>query len=174
VREKVSGAFAWSVFGVGISVGATLLGITDTLAGALLIVLGVAVPLWKFWPDLVRKAALPQAVAKDDIRSRALHLSDEILAFLARREATDPTMRLPRQGDDWHRNTQHLVDYSRETMATYSRLFGARVIAMRNEFLSRGFRDPELDQFYGHPTNPLGIRAVGERIGALARQIPEA
>jgi hypothetical protein len=35
-----------------------------------------------------------------------------------------------------------------------------------------GFKDAELDRFYQYPTNPIGIRIVGERIGMLAEQMP--
>ena len=67
-----------------------------------------------------------------------------------------------------------MIDYSTQTMALYSRRFGARVIAMRNELAVEGFRDDELDGSYKHPTNPIGIRIVAESLGALAHQLTDA
>jgi hypothetical protein len=66
-----------------------------------------------------------------------------------------------------------MVNYDRQTMALYSETFAARAIAIRNEFARQGFRNSELDSFSRETTNSIGIRIVGERIGALAQDLRE-
>jgi hypothetical protein len=105
---------------------------------------------------------------QESLKQRALRLSNEVLRFLVERQANE--VPLPR-AETWDRDTQAMIGYMQQTMALYSERFGARVIAIRNELATEGLRDQELDRFYEHPTNPIGIRIVGERIGALAQQL---
>ena len=105
----------------------------------------------------------------DDLKTRAALLSAQILRFIADRERESPS--LPRR-ETWSRDVDVMIRYSQETLALYSQRFGARVIALRNELAERGFADQQLDRFYEHPTNPIGMRIVGDRIGALAETLP--
>jgi len=66
-----------------------------------------------------------------------------------------------------------MIRYMNQTMSIYSETFGAKVIAMRNELAYKGITDGQLDSFYEHPTNPIGIRIVAEHIGALAERLPD-
>jgi hypothetical protein len=104
------------------------------------------------------------------LKLRVSTLSAEILAFLADRERHGPPI-MPRK-DHWTEDTAIIIGYFEETMRLYSQRFAARVIAARNELAEQGLRDEELDRFYDHPTNPIGVRMVGERIGALAERLP--
>ena len=108
----------------------------------------------------------------EGLKVRGLKLSSEILAYVARRKAIDPTY-TQSANSDRAAAANRLVGHYQETMSLHSRQFGARVIAMQKELHMRGFHDKELDAFYEHPTNPLGIQTVGERLGALAHQLPE-
>ena len=116
-----------------------------------------------------RLSAISTAPVPNSLKQRTLTLSDEILRFLVDRGAHDPSL----EPATWHRDTRAMIAYMGETMATYSLRFGARVIAAHNELAITGLTDPELDRFYARPTNPLGIRVVAERIGALAQQLPD-
>src|SRR2546422_3519340 len=113
----------------------------------------------------LRSSEQPHHVSSDSLKRRALILADEILRWLLRNESRQQIVPRPAM---WHSDTEAMLAQFREMMGEYSRLFGSRVIAMRNELATRGLQDPELELFYEHPTNPLGIRAVGERLGALA------
>jgi len=114
--------------------------------------------------DAATAAHVPEA----SLKRRGLTLSDEILRFLLDRQRD--AVPLPRMGT-WEQDAGAMIAYSEGTMALYSQRFGARVIAMRNELADAGLTDPELDQFYEHPTNPIGIRIVAERLGALAERL---
>lgn len=106
-----------------------------------------------------------------DLKTRALLLSAEILRFLAERQQQEPPMPRP---ETWNNDVDAMIRFHRETMSLYSQRFASRVIAFRDAFAQGGLVDRELDSFYEHPTNPIGIRIVGERIGALAEKLPSS
>lgn len=103
------------------------------------------------------------------LKQRAIRLSNEILEFVADRERSNPP--LPRI-ETWERDVDISTRFSIETMSQFSTKFGARLIATRNELAEQGLTDRELDSLYTHPTNPIGIRIVAERLGALAEKLP--
>ena len=72
-----------------------------------------------------------------------------------------------------NRTLKKCLPTSVKTMAIYSQKFGANVIAIHDELAAHGYKDVELDKFYQNPTNPIGIRTVAERIGALGEQIKQ-
>lgn len=120
-----------------------------------------------------RVAALPKLLPKGaspnlELKLAATKLSAEILQFLTDRQAGEPP--LPR-ANTWDQDTQALIRYMEQTVSLESQLFGSRIIAIHDELAKQGLRDGQLDSFYEHPTNPIGIRIVGERIGALAERI---
>jgi len=123
-----------------------------------------------------RVAALPivQPIVKHvpqpvGLKERAIRLSADILSFLTQRQAGEPP--LPRR-ETWDQDVQAEIRYMQQTMALYSQTFAAKVIAMRDELARKGITDKELDAFYEHPTNPIGIRIVAEHLGALAERLP--
>ncbi len=119
---------------------------------------------------LARIEARPKAITPEStLKQRAATLSVDILNFLVQRNSNEPSLPRP---ETWGQDTDRMLRYFKGTMDLYSKQFGARVIAIRNQFAQQGLTDKELDQFYEHPTNPIGIRIVGERIGALAEQLP--
>jgi len=105
---------------------------------------------------------------EDSLKKDIQHLSTEILNFIADRKRNEP--QLPKK-DSWQRDTELMIKYSQETMNQYSIKFAVRVISARNSLFSRGLFDEELDKFYEHPTNLIGIRIVGERLGALSEKL---
>jgi hypothetical protein len=115
--------------------------------------------------NVTNQLAGVRGAPETSLKRRALQLSADILQFISERNHNEPPLPGPAT---WKEDTDRLIRYSRETMDLYSQQFGARVIATRNELAGRGLNDAELDRFYEHPTNPIGVRIVGERIGALA------
>jgi hypothetical protein len=131
-------------------------------------------------PELIqaanqRVAKLPAAQVSprpvDKLKRDATLLSQEILQFLTDRVRGEPSLVPGGTDAEWKQNTESYLLYSRDTMSLYSQQFAARVIATRNAFAERGLTDKELDSIYEHPTNPIGIRMVGEHMGALAEKI---
>ena len=105
-----------------------------------------------------------------DLKNRGEILSHEILEFLADRERSSP--RLPNSAT-WKLDTEMMLRHSKETLNQYSIKFASRIISIRNELSSKGIIDEELEKFYEHPTNNIGIRTVGERIGSLSEKLQD-
>lgn len=101
------------------------------------------------------------------LKTRALLLSSQILKFIGNRSNTP----LPKS-ETWAADTRRMLDFLDETMNLYSIQFASKVISIRNELAENGFEDRELNSNYERPTNPIGVRIVGERIGALAERLP--
>ena len=55
-----------------------------------------------------------------------------------------------------------------ETESFYAKKFYGQIAQLREEFARRGVTDNELDEFYGKPIYPIGIREVGERLYVMA------
>jgi len=55
MRERVSWGFAQTVFWAGLGLGVTVLGVSSRWAGLALIAIGIAVPIWKGWPNIWRR-----------------------------------------------------------------------------------------------------------------------
>jgi hypothetical protein len=107
--------------------------------------------------------------SEDDLKKRSRSLSAEMLTFLSDRNRSSPP--LPRPGT-WQQDVHNQVRFMEETMDQYQVKFGARVIAVHDDFAKRGLRDEKLDKLYEYPANPMGVRMLGERIGALAERLP--
>ncbi len=102
------------------------------------------------------------------LKRRAEILSADILTFLLERQLHEPPLPRP---PTWQVDTDKMLKYFGETMALYTQKFGARVRAIHDEFARNGLHDDNLDGFYENPTNPIGVRYVGEAIGALAQRL---
>jgi hypothetical protein len=55
----------------------------------------------------------------------------------------------------------------------YFKVFQTRVRDIREEFKQRGLTDERLEAEYANPTNTYSIRAIAERIVALAKRLPQ-
>jgi hypothetical protein len=56
-------------------------------------------------------------------------------------------------------------------MSLYHENFGPRVVEIHEEYLKRGITSDSVEQFYTHPTNPLGIKELAYGIADLASKI---
>jgi len=110
------------------------------------------------------------ATQLQEIKVRAKVLSSELLQFVSERLKGEPPS--PKRAS-WDKDNEAHIRYFEETMTQYSEKFGVRVIATHRELAESGITDSELDTRYQSATNPLGIRLIGERIGALAERIHE-
>jgi len=94
-------------------------------------------------------------------------LYEDIMNFVKEREANEPQI----DYNKWEESTNALIKYSQETMGLYDVKFGSRVVAIREEYVKLGIKSDRLDQFYEHPTNPLGIREVALGLAELAAKL---
>lgn len=63
--------------------------------------------------------------------------------------------------------------YDAETLQNYFSVFETPVRDIHDEFKQRGITDERLEAEYSNPINTYSIRAIAERIGTLAKRLPE-
>jgi hypothetical protein len=117
----------------------------------------------------LEKTLSTEKSGRPSLKAKASLLSSQILRFLSDRTKSEPSSPRP---EYWNEDTEKIIEYFSETVNLFPLQFGARVIAIRNEFVEQDLQNKELDKFYEHPTNLIGMRIVAERIGALAERLP--
>lgn len=106
-------------------------------------------------------------LTNENLKNKTLSLYEDIMGFLRERTSNEPQV----NSNNWTESTNNLIKYSKETMNLYDENFGAKVEIIRQEYLKRGIKSDRLNQFYKHPTNPLGIREVGYGLTELAGKL---
>lgn len=101
------------------------------------------------------------------LKEQTITLYEDIVQFTGEREANRPQIEF----DDWEESTENYTKYSQETMNLYHENFGPRVVETREEYLKRGITNDRVEQFYLHPTNPLGIHELAYGLAELASKI---
>lgn len=110
----------------------------------------------------------------DNLKHRALDLSNEMLEFLLSREIP-PGYGQAGFGEGGYGGGKPAdsTAYDKETLDDYFKVFASRVTEIREEFRKHGITDERLDRESSQPVNTYSVRAIAERIGALARSLPE-
>ena len=134
----------WALMGWRSNLALLLLGILLWFAGY----------AFRFWSDR-------------QLSNEVSSLASDLISFSGSR------FNIPQQlpGEEWSQYSQRIVEQGVETQTLYSLKYSGRVIYDRQEFARHGLIDKELDMYYEHPTNPLGIRKVGERLAYLAEEL---
>ncbi len=95
-------------------------------------------------------------------------LSKDMFTFLQEWGQKEPPS--PKR-ETWSEDVDKSIRLSQERMLDYSRNFGGRVISLHDQLAELGIRDNEIDRTYEHPTNPIGVKILAERFGAIAEKI---
>lgn len=106
-------------------------------------------------------------LAVPTLKEQTITLYEDIMGFLKEREANEP----PIDFDKWEESTNRRSQYFTETMGLYREKFGARVVAIREEYVRRGIKSDRLDLFYPEPVNIIGIREVAYGLAELAAKL---
>ena len=101
------------------------------------------------------------------LKTQALETARNIMTMVSERQASEP----PIDFKNWEASTQAMIRHSQETQNIYYKEYAAKVAHFREEFLKRELRDKELDMFYAHPTNYIGLRILATKLGLLANKI---
>jgi hypothetical protein len=101
------------------------------------------------------------------LRADAFSLSGELISFAEKRQELMPSTNTK----DWDAYTRAVARVCSATQKDYVERFAPRVLLLRREFARRGLTDSPLDSFYAHPSDPLTVRTVGERLALLAQQL---
>jgi len=102
-----------------------------------------------------------------DLKKQALEVARNLMDLVQTRQSSEPTFSF----DRFHESSEALGRHSQETQNLYVRDFAGRIAFLRQELLKRKLQDKELDSFYEHPTNYIGLRIVAMRLAALAEQL---
>jgi hypothetical protein len=87
--------------------------------------------------------------------------------FVQDRQAKEPAFSF----ETFKESSNALIKYSQETQNYYAREFAGQISNLRDELLKRKLQDGELDSFYQHPTNYIGLRMLAMRLAALAEKL---
>lgn len=101
------------------------------------------------------------------LKKETIILYKDIMNFLKVRHAGQPQIDF----DNWKESTNNHLKYSEETMNLYNEKFGWRVAVIRQEYLTRGIQNKNLDRFYTHAVNPLGIEEIAHGLADLAGKL---
>jgi hypothetical protein len=101
------------------------------------------------------------------LKIQALETARNIMTMVSERQSNEP----PVDFNNWEASTQAMIRHGQETQNIYFREYAAKVAHLREEFLKRGLRDKDLDMFYEHPTNFIGLRILATKLGLLANKL---
>jgi len=118
----------------------------------------------------VLRDAHARGLREKELKYRALKLSRDVLAFADEQRKSAPRLL---NVSTWEADTNALIGYMQDTVLSYMERFAKPVGEMLGELRLVGLSDHILDVLARRPTNPLGVVSVGERIGALAEQLPD-
>jgi hypothetical protein len=112
--------------------------------------------------------AKPATAGDAQLGKHCLELSDSLFAFLhGRGEA--PTELAP--GEQWLDHIQRVNDWYRNVMDAYFSQFGADVLNTVQQLKKRGLADQQLEFEAEKAVNPLMIRDLALKLGAIGQQL---
>jgi hypothetical protein len=101
------------------------------------------------------------------LKAQALCVAKRLMDFVQERQAKEPAFKF----ETFDESSNALIKYSQETQNCYAREFAGQISNLRDELLKRKLQDRELDMFYQHPTNYIGLRMLAMRLAALAEKL---
>lgn len=137
-----------------------------------LIVIGVANftdalrKIYRFSADIVAHFQ-NRRLTDEQLKNGALDTAKGLVAFVTKRQAGDPNIDF----ENWNESTQAQIKYSQETQNIYYRDFAGKIGHYREEFIKRNLSDKDLNMFYEHPTNYIGMRTVAMKLAELAHKL---
>ena len=106
-------------------------------------------------------------MSDSELKKEASEVAREMMEFVQLRQGSEPEFSF----ESFQALTQDLIRHSQETQNLYYRDFSGRVSKLLDEFLKRKLQNKELDSFYEHPTNYIGLRIVAMQLASLAEKV---
>lgn len=122
--------------------------------------------IYKFLADVVAHYQEIQ-LTDEELKKEGLKTAKELMDMVIERQANEPNIDF----NNWQESTQNQIKYSQETQNLYYRNFASHIAFLRGEFIKRGKQDKDLDLFYEHPTNYLGMRTLASKLALLAESL---
>jgi len=113
-----------------------------------------------------------RSLPADSLKRRALGLSNEILQFLIGREVPPGYGQGGFGEGPYGGKPSDTKAYDQETLNIFYNVFQPRVRSIHDDFERKGISDRQLDAEYAQPVNTYSIRAIAERLAALAEKLP--
>jgi hypothetical protein len=141
------------------------------VVGAVFVIIGLLMAAIGLYLHFRKKSAPAAGLA-----GRAHALSRELYDFLAERRRDDPTLKLHLRSSSvseeerhqrWIESTVSTMEFYTETMNRYGQRFEARALAIFDAAAKAGLADPRKRVEFEHPTNPLGIQRIAQRLGTI-------
>src|SRR5258708_6599664 len=99
-------------------------------------------------------------------RGEAVKEGRQILEFVQERNRSTPPL-VPGESA----SIERYVAYSADTVDLYHARFGGKALSLLEDFKRRGSADEKLLAYARHPTNPLGMREVGQELSKLGYEL---
>ena len=112
-------------------------------------------------PILFRK------ISDQNLKDESKEIAQKIMELVESRQAGEPHVDF----NDFQNTTNRMIRHSQETQNLYAKDYAGKVHALRDEFLKRSLQNEDLDRFYQHPTNYLGLKALAIGLAALSEQL---
>jgi hypothetical protein len=102
-----------------------------------------------------------------ELKTKTMSVAKSLIDFVQDRQAKEPAFKF----ETFEESSNLLIKYSQETQNSYAKEFAGQISNLRDELLKRKLQDRELDMFYQHPTNYIGLRMLAMRLAALAEKL---
>lgn len=120
----------------------------------------------RFWRDVLAHVK-GRRTSDKELKEQALDVARNLMDLVQTRQSSEPIFSFERFREFSNTISRH----SQETQNLYAKEFAGKIAFLRQELLKRNLQDKELDNFYEHPTNYIGLRNVAMRLAALAEQL---
>jgi|GEM_PF-3307010 glucuronate isomerase len=118
------------------------------------------------WNDFKAKCS-GQKIPNQKLKEESKEIAQKIMELVKSRQAIESNVDF----NDFQNTTNQMIRHSQETQNLYARDYASKVHALRDEFLSRKMKNEDLDRFYQHPTNYLGLKALAIGLATLSEQL---
>jgi len=129
-------------------------------------IIGIAT-LWRSWDYIYYKFVAKPGLRDLQLKDQTFELCRDLAQFVTDRRKNEPEIDF----NDWEGSTQRSIEYSQESINLYYERFAPDVAILREEFLTRGMWNDEIERFYKHPTNYLGLQELTLKLAELAAKL---
>jgi hypothetical protein len=122
--------------------------------------------IYSFGKDIVAHYQ-KRKLTDEELKKQSSLLAKDLMEFVLERQKNEPQIDF----DNWKESTDSQIKYSTETQNIFFRDYAGKVANIRDEFLKRRLKNENLERFYQHPTNYLGLRDLAASISSLSEKI---
>ncbi len=108
-----------------------------------------------------------RTLTDNDLKNEGFAVAKNLMEFVIERQNSEPQINFT----DWDKSTKAQMKFSTETQNIFFKDYAGKVAHLRDEFSKRDLKDENLDRFYQHPTNYIGLRELAASIATLSEKI---